>query len=352
MRLRPPIHRHAVSALVPVLLLLTGAAAPAQPRGDAFPLRLGAPQVVGREAALGRVVDSELGADGTVYVVDFDNARVVAFSPEGRVLWRSGRKGRGPGEFQMPYRVGASPDGRVFVYDLGTGEMTRLSARDGGYEGRWRLPFSFDQVDQVVPLSAAQLAVSGTTRGDLRARPRGVHRFAVGERELKYAGSFGPLPAARDTLVQQMWGAGMLSRAANGDLLFSRAIPYEVYRFDASGRQKAMIRPPFGTRGTPDDAFRVVRSGRAVTLENAAADVERPGIAHELPGGRTLVLRSARERAWLDLFAADGRFLGSRGIPVSWGTVVGYDTSRNVLWLRGEEELEPVLYRVPVVGAR
>ena len=52
-----------------------------------------------------RVRDVEVDRDGSIYVVDLRNFRVQKFDKNGKYLLTFGRKGQGPGEFDMPSRA-------------------------------------------------------------------------------------------------------------------------------------------------------------------------------------------------------------------------------------------------------
>ena len=104
------IFRLTSGALAAAVLTVSPATVESQ-AASAFPLRVEAVSVFGAEAALGSVIAGRLAPSGNVYVVDHVNAQIAAFSPEGRLLWKRGRKGDGPGEFQLPYRLDVRPNG-------------------------------------------------------------------------------------------------------------------------------------------------------------------------------------------------------------------------------------------------
>lgn len=316
----------------------------AQAGGRGFPLQVASTTVVGEEAGFASIVAATVSPTGVVYVVDYMNCTVSAFSPEGRMLWRVGRKGQGPGEYQLPYRVASAPDGSVLIFDLATNDVTTLS-RDGRFLGRVRLPFKFPYVDDMVA-TASELLISGYTPTG-QARSHGIHRFRRNATGLAYAGSFAPLPTVRDTAIRRYWGAGDISRAGNVDLLYALNLPYLIYRYDGAGRQKAMIRPPIRVRGTPDDAVRIERNGRQTAI-SPGEEVDRPSTVIEVIGGRLLVSRITPRGSHWDAFASSGAYVGSREFPKDWGAAVGFDFARNILWMVGTRDDAPVLMRVQI----
>jgi DNA-binding beta-propeller fold protein YncE len=84
-----------------------------------------------------------VGADGDVYVTD-ERQRVTVVSPGGRVLRRWGRPGRAPGEFAFvagdpsaPHavsaRIAVAPSGMVYVADSGNARVQAFT-RDGRFQ--------------------------------------------------------------------------------------------------------------------------------------------------------------------------------------------------------------------------
>jgi len=61
--------------------------------------------------AHGLAVDS----NGTVYILDRGNHRLVAFNPDGSVRWTAGRHGQGPGEFFLPEALVWNEDEHLYV---------------------------------------------------------------------------------------------------------------------------------------------------------------------------------------------------------------------------------------------
>lgn len=70
--------------------------------------------------------------DGRVMVSDGIGEVLVVVDIAAGVADTLGRKGKGPGEYTMPDRLFALPDGRTLLLDLGNGRMTTIEA-DGSF---------------------------------------------------------------------------------------------------------------------------------------------------------------------------------------------------------------------------
>jgi len=73
--------------------------------------------------------------DGHFYVGDgYCNARVVEYAADGRKVREWGRKGTGPGEFNLVHDISAAADGTIYVADRENGRVQRFDP-DGRYLG-------------------------------------------------------------------------------------------------------------------------------------------------------------------------------------------------------------------------
>ncbi len=61
--------------------------------------------------------DIAFDREGNIYVLDAGNHRVQKFSSEGKFISSFGRKGQGPGEFQMPLSIDCGENGRIYIPD-------------------------------------------------------------------------------------------------------------------------------------------------------------------------------------------------------------------------------------------
>ena len=92
-------------------------------------------------APLGTFLYPSKGPDGTFYVSDMANSRVVVFAPDGKLARTIGRKGGGPGEFQGPAANGLIDGGRALaVSDVSTLLVSLFRADSGSFIRSVRLP--------------------------------------------------------------------------------------------------------------------------------------------------------------------------------------------------------------------
>ncbi len=84
-----------------------------------------------------RPTDIAFAANGDFYVSDgYGNSRVVKFSGKGEYLLDWGRKGSGPGEFNLPHQVQTDSKGRVWVSDRENNRIQCFDA-DGKFLKQW-----------------------------------------------------------------------------------------------------------------------------------------------------------------------------------------------------------------------
>jgi sugar lactone lactonase YvrE len=78
-----------------------------------------------------------VGRDGTVYVsLTMGKDRIVAFTPEGKLLRQWGKKGQGDGELDHPTGLAVGPDGSVYVADNSNRRIQKFSPQ-GKFLAKW-----------------------------------------------------------------------------------------------------------------------------------------------------------------------------------------------------------------------
>lgn len=305
-------------------LLLAGGAGSAGAQTTAVP--------IGSADDFGVIIDATIAPGGDIVVADYSNQEVTLTDPEGRQVWRSGRKGNGPGEFTGLYRVSVAPSGKIFAFDVGTNSVSVLSQR-GDFEIRHRLPVYFAQVDALVALNDTTVLIAGVTFSQGQASRAAIHRFRLIAETADYAGSFGPLPVARDPEALRYWGAGGISIGRDGQrVYYTRKLPYEIHVFDNGGSESFSFRAPFVIDRMPDDSYQITDDGKRKTIR-AEAGVPRPIPAIQTPGGLLLSGRNDGITLRWDLFASDGTLLGSFTPPASWRGRIGFSPAGDILWL-------------------
>lgn len=270
-----------------------------------------------------------VSGDGTVYLLDAQLAHVEVFDADGVHLRTLGRRGEGPGEFNLPLDMVALPDGSLGVSEgfpgrivklgmndgmpLGTIEPRLKSAADGGFLFLIR---SLSTADGLV-LSGQDVALDAAT--GVQTRTYFVQRFGLDGT---------PLQRYHD--VESRWNlADMVLDEALIDYVWDRLavgsdgrvvmnIPrdrYELTVLAPDGRTERVITRPVEPW---------VRDQRALTRRHAWLD----GIARQFsPGTRTRMFDTEPIVARVTV-AADGRIwvLTSRAM---WepqpGVLASYD---------------------------
>ena len=75
--------------------------------------------------------------NGDIFVTDGHvNARVVKYTKDGKFIKAWGKKGNGPGEFNLPHSVAIDSRGRVFVADRSNNRI-QIFDQDGTFLEQW-----------------------------------------------------------------------------------------------------------------------------------------------------------------------------------------------------------------------
>lgn len=276
-------------------------------------------------------------SDGSILVLDWQRHDISRLSPDGRLLWRTGRKGGGPGEFQYPTRAVIISDQSVLVFDVGKRGVARFSS-DGKYLGEL-YPDIQVSFNNAVALPSGEVAVLGYTR-DPRGRDAAVHLL---NSRLQHLRSFAPLADASDPRVSESFGAGGLTLQVDGTIVHTRMYPYEVRRYTRDGQLLSTTHIQVQV-GKPEDYVQVSHtSGRMTTRINQ--EVTRPIPVRILADGRILGGRFVQRVAHLDLIDSRGRLLSSMPRPSDWGAISIVDEQRKVFWILGTKNDVPVLWR-------
>ncbi len=77
-------------------------------------------------AKRGKPVGASVGPDGSLVVADTHEHRLIAFSPDGAILWTLGEYGMGDSQFIYPTDIAFAPDGRMFVGEYGSNDRIQV----------------------------------------------------------------------------------------------------------------------------------------------------------------------------------------------------------------------------------
>jgi hypothetical protein len=290
---------------------------------------------------LGIPVGSAVDEKGNLIIADMAGNGLRKFSPDGGLLWTVGEKGDGPGEFQLVYRVAATPGGNILALDFTRHDVSEFTA-DGEFLGRVRLPFRFTQIDAIAPLPEGRIAVVGITRWTEPPLKRSIHVF---DEDLRHEASFGPTPPTEEEWVIERWGAGGASLAQNGEILFTQRIPHRVFRFTFRGELVSTTGEIVESEFGPDDAYVRERDGTATTYRTSGKPVLRPHPAHDVGHDWLLAGSVAGDDRRIDLVGPEGQVRRSFPMPPEWQSIVQVDPARGWLWVKGERNLEPIYFR-------
>ena len=306
------------------LLLLAAASSPTQTRP---PIRLVLEYQIDDRAgpSLGVIDRFELTPDGGVVAVDGANSVIYRFTPAGKLRDSLGHKGQGPGEFQVVAGLGVGPAGEVAIADIRTRRIT-IWEPDGKLRGSatlngmpadlvWRgaEPVAGTvQFGETIMVTFAPARLGETKSGPVIAAfpdPKIVeYGTAVSCGTCRHAQSPAGtlLVAAPDTFyrVSELDATGKALRVwKRGDVGAGLRSPEEL-----EALRKRLAAGPGGGRLLPGMEARF----RAPNDDALRFRGRFQGIGMDEKGRLLALVSNAGSRsAVVDVFSADGRFLGS-----------------------------------------
>lgn len=104
-------------------------------------MTLGTKGVAGQDGThFNGVADLAFNPEGDFYIADgYVNNRIAKFSKDGKFLFEWGRKGTGPGEFNLPHGIAMDSQQRIYVTDRGNSRVQIFDA-DGKFLRQWKGP--------------------------------------------------------------------------------------------------------------------------------------------------------------------------------------------------------------------
>jgi len=183
--------------------------------GKALVMTLGVKGVQGEDDQhFGRPTDIAFLPDGTFFISDgYVNTRVVKFDKNGKFLMTWGKKGTGPGEFNLPHSIDIDAQRRVYVADRSNSRI-QIFDENGKYLDQWR---NIRQPYHIVITADRHLWVAdGVTNKFLKYDLNG---------KLLYSwGTYGSFPGA-------FWGVHQFSVDSEGNLYAAETFGGRTQKF-------------------------------------------------------------------------------------------------------------------------
>lgn len=252
----------------------------------------------GEHDAFGRVMDATLDRAGRILVADDQSHNVVVFGRDGRYVGTLGRRGRGPGEFESPWRVATDASDSIFVWDVAQAQISVFGsdlrfARSFGVPPHWVVSSI-----RFLPDGRLLLAAYGRNeQGTLHILSR------TGNRQRTFGPGFNApnLSGFEGSLL-----GGSVEVVGDG-IVYSTKSPYELWFFDLNGAPRHRC---VGEREwTTSPAAVVQDAGRGMAL-NWRGYTHSYNVV-DLGGGRylNLVLDPQSDRTTMDVVTAECRLL-------------------------------------------
>ena len=106
--------------------------------------------------------DVAFARNGRIFVTDgYCNARVIEYDSTGRKVRQWGRRGTGPGEFDVVHAIAVGPQGNLYVADRENGRLQWFDL-DGEFLGQWKFG---GQLYNVAFNAAGEMYVSTHPKG-------------------------------------------------------------------------------------------------------------------------------------------------------------------------------------------
>jgi DNA-binding beta-propeller fold protein YncE len=136
--------------------------------------------------------DVAFATNGDVYVSDgYGNPRVVKYSRDGKYLLEWGKRGSGPGEFQLPHNIVVDARDRVYVTDRDNRRVEVFDAK-GNFLTEWRDTGGVSALaittDQHIWTGGVLRNPEGRPVGKLSGEVPSAHAIAVGKSGEVYVG--------------------------------------------------------------------------------------------------------------------------------------------------------------------
>jgi hypothetical protein len=245
--------------------------------------------------AFGQIMDAKFGPNRSIYVVDMMNYRVRRYSYDGELLATIGRRGNGPGEFQLPWKMAVNDHDTLAVWDQ---RHLRFSIFDPeGELGRtFNVPARWN-VSSIHHIAGDTLVVAGFGSGS----EHGIHVLSV---DGDIARSFGAVDVDSTVYTGFMGSlAGGHSDVHSGIIVYGQKSPFRLDFYSVSGKLLRSCTGPSDWTTQQRDGWRNIPGGVQILWDQ----YKHLGRVFMLDADRVLTITSdpANERSILRIVGSD-----------------------------------------------
>lgn len=324
-----------INASVPILLVLLAQEGPGQgvwrQAFDSTPIAVTKTVAAARDLGIASVIDGAVGRDdGRLCLADYREFQVVCVDSEGRLLFRVGRRGNGPGEFSGLYRIALSRDGSLHAFDRRKNTIA-IFDKAGQFVREHLLPFRLSQPDAIVVVGNALImsGVAAPLGGDPSSA---IHRFLLGD-PVSYESHFASLPKAKSIDLLRLWGAGSIRLADDNTLVYTPKGAYEIFLYSPNGAVLSRVVPRVQPTQGADDAIEIKPTGQ-VGITGRDFTVAASGtILNKDYVIATRATRGNPRTQWDFIRRATGQTVTAE----VGASLLAVDQTRSVLWALGED---------------
>lgn len=251
-------------------------------------------------------LDIAVDTESNIYVLDIRNHRLLKFDNRGNFIWKTGRKGKGPGEFQNPANVVVSPSEEIWVLDspflMHIFDIQGIYKRTINLKQRCR-NFQF--------LPDGRLFITRVNRGQMGIAAE--YFSSEGKFLLEFPDEYlyGPkLPS---------WGGGSIGgggfRFCDNKIYMILPDRYEIREYDLEGKLLGKIKRDFKLKPPEIKKFKSGFSMSTLNVMGPCFLYKKKMLLNTL----MLIKRKAESEfelnIFLDFFNEKGQFLGSYKLP-------------------------------------
>jgi hypothetical protein len=307
------------------------------------------------EALLESVTDIKYDLQGNIYFCDFRANNIKKFDPAGKFLKTIGRKGQGPGDFNMPFLLAVTTD-RLFVWDMGNRRLCSLTL-DGDFIKSMPMQFSQGMPTKMEALPDRNILI-GMEKAN-RGEENGPQDYSIEiySPELEHKGTlytqqiwrnkYGRFEGITTYIQQPFTPLVYWDVATDGEIIIGFSKNYEIEVYSSDRRKlfsfKHAYKPVKVTAKDKQEFFEGlmysvdgVRTSQLpdFIIKNTEFPAEKPAFSHLKvdSDGNILVwpYRPKREEEgiYLDAFDPRGKFIGQGRLSGSKETLQNFSASK------------------------